>query len=118
MQLGRVIGTCVATRKLDCLRGHRMLVVQPLTFELQPKGLHVVAVDLVRAGRGELVFFVRSREAANACADPFTPVDAACVGIVDDVGLLRAGSPVEPLGDATGEPAALEWLVRPGGRAS
>lgn len=118
MQLGRVVGTCVATRKVDALRGHKLLIVQPLTFELQPKGAHAVAIDLVRAGRGELVFFVRSREAANACADPFTPVDAACVGIVDDVGLLRARRPSQALGEAGDDDSALEWLTRPTGGPS
>jgi ethanolamine utilization protein EutN len=90
-----------------------MLIVQPLTFELAPQGPHAIAIDLVRAGRGELVFFVRSREAANACADPFTPVDAACVGIVDDVGLLRASRPREELSAAAADPGALVWLLRP-----
>jgi microcompartment protein CcmK/EutM len=91
MQLARIIGTCVATRKVRPLEGHRLLIVQPLDFDLAPTGEPVVAVDIVRAGRGELVFFVRSREAANSLPDPFCPADAAVVGIADEVGMLREG---------------------------
>jgi ethanolamine utilization protein EutN len=42
-------------------------------------------VDTVRAGRGDLVYLVGSREAALALDPWFVPVDAAIVGIVDDV---------------------------------
>jgi hypothetical protein len=42
-------------------------------------------VDTVRAGFGELIYFVNSREAALALEPSFVPVDAAIVGIVDEV---------------------------------
>ena len=87
MQLARVIGTCVATRKPESLAGHCLLIVQPLDFDLVATGPVAVAVDTVRANRGELVTIVRSREAANALADPFTPVDCTIVSIVDDLGM-------------------------------
>jgi microcompartment protein CcmK/EutM len=44
-----------------------------------------VAVDLVSAAPGQLVFYVRGREAAAALANPENPADAAVTGIVDDV---------------------------------
>ena len=83
MYLGRVIGTVVATRRYRDLDGYRFLVVQPLTHDLKPKGTAVVAVDAVQAGPGELVYLVSSREASQALEQPFVPVDAAIVGIVD-----------------------------------
>jgi ethanolamine utilization protein EutN len=43
-----------------------------------------VAIDTTPSGPGARVFFVRGREAAQALEDPFTPVDAAIVGIVDE----------------------------------
>jgi ethanolamine utilization protein EutN len=47
-----------------------------------------VAADAVSmAGPGELVYFVASREAAEALPNRFVPVDHAIVGIVDDVHL-------------------------------
>ncbi len=85
MRLARVTGTCVATVKAPGLSGHRLLVLEPLTFELQPDGAPFVAVDTVRAGPGDVVFWVAAREAAKALPDPFNPVDAAVLGIVDEV---------------------------------
>ncbi len=85
MQLARVTGTCVATVKTPGLTGHRLLVLQPLGFDLTDGGEPLVAVDTVRAGAGDLVFWVASREAAKALPDPFNPVDAAVLGIVDEL---------------------------------
>ncbi len=91
MQLARVIGTCVATRKTEGLAGERLLLIQPLDFSLQDKGRIAVAADTVSANRDEIVWFVRSREAANSLADPFNPVDCAIVGILDELQMLSGG---------------------------
>ena len=85
MYLGRVIGTVVATRKYEGLEGKKLLVVTPLDHKQQRTGDDQVAVDTVRAGQGDLVYLVGSREAALALTPWFVPVDAAIVGIVDDV---------------------------------
>lgn len=83
MQLGRVIGDVVATRKDPAYAGIPLLVVQPLGADRTPQGRPVVAVDSVGAGVGEHVFFVRGKEASF----PFHPadpaVDAGIVGILD-----------------------------------
>ena len=51
----------------------------------------MIAADGVHmAGPGELVYFVGSREAAQAMPEPYVPVDHAIVGIVDQLA-------VEPL---------------------
>ena len=83
MQLGRVIGNVVATRKDDNLTGLKLLLVQPLSADRQPAGRPLVAVDAVGAGAGEEVFFVRGREAAFPFYPAEPPTDAAIVGIVD-----------------------------------
>ena len=85
MNLGRVIGTVVATQKYEGLQGCKLLLVQPLDHEGRKAGDYLVAVDTVRAGVGELIYFVNSREAALALTPWFVPVDAAIVGIVDEV---------------------------------
>jgi ethanolamine utilization protein EutN len=88
MQLGRIVGTVVATEKTPGLEGVRFLLVQPLDKHRDPDGRPVVAADAVAmAGPGELVYFVASREAAEALEPRFVPVDHAVVGIVDDVHL-------------------------------
>jgi ethanolamine utilization protein EutN len=83
--LGRVIGTVVASRKAEGLEGSKLLLVTPLDHALAETGEPHVAVDTVRAGRGDLVYCVSAREAALALEPWFVPVDAAIVGIVDDV---------------------------------
>lgn len=83
MQIGRVIGDVVATRKDPAYHGITLLVVQPLGPTRQPQGRPIVAVDSVGAGVGEHVFFVRGKEASF----PFHPIevaaDAGIVGILD-----------------------------------
>lgn len=86
MQLGRVIGTVVATVRSPGLDGVRFLVVQPLDRQQRPVGAPLVAADAVAmAGPGEVVHYVAAREAAQALPDTFVPVDHAIVGIVDAV---------------------------------
>ena len=83
MQLARVIGEVVATRKDENLTGLKLLIVQPLNADRQPAGKPLVAVDAVGAGAGEHVFFVRGKEASFPYFPDEPPVDAGIVGIVD-----------------------------------
>jgi microcompartment protein CcmK/EutM len=83
MQIARVIGTVVATRKDENLVGIKLLMVQPLTPAREPAGRPLVAVDAVGAGVGEEVFFVRGKEASFPFYPVEAPVDAGIVGIVD-----------------------------------
>lgn len=90
MHLGRVMGTVVASVKAEGLDGVKMLIVQPLDKHEQDRGSPVVAADAVAmAGPGELVYFVSSREAAEALEERFVPVDHAIVGLVDEVTLVE-----------------------------
>jgi ethanolamine utilization protein EutN len=86
VKLARVIGTVVATTKYEGLEGVKLLVVQPLDRDSNPKGDPAVAADATaQAGPGHLVFVVGSREAAQAMPVTFVPVDLAITGIVDQV---------------------------------
>jgi microcompartment protein CcmK/EutM len=83
MQLARVIGDIVSTRKDENLTGIKLLLVQPLTPAREPAGRPLVVVDAVGAGVGEEVFFVRGKEASFPFYPAEPPVDAGIVGIVD-----------------------------------
>lgn len=85
MYLGRVKGTVVAERVAAGLEGQKLLLVQPVDDRMNPAGGLQVAVDTTQAGPDDLVYLVGSREAALACDPFFVPVDAAIVGIVDEV---------------------------------
>jgi microcompartment protein CcmK/EutM len=90
MYLGRVIGCVWATVKNPSMVGQRMLVIQPLTPELQPTGKCVVCYDSTGAGAGEIIYYVRGREASFPFLPAEMPADTTVVGIVDSVHLKRA----------------------------
>lgn len=83
MQLARVIGDVVATRKDANYEGLKLLVIQPLQPDGSDLGRPLVAVDSVGAGVGERVFFVRGKEASFPFHPTEVPADAGIVGIVD-----------------------------------
>jgi ethanolamine utilization protein EutN len=85
MHIGKVVGTLVATRRVEHLEGVKFLIVQPLTADLRETGKPIIAVDSVRAGPGDIIYYVRGREAAHALDEKFNPADAGIVGIVDRV---------------------------------
>ncbi|HSL24282.1 MAG TPA: EutN/CcmL family microcompartment protein [Vicinamibacterales bacterium] len=84
MQLARVVGDVVATRKDENLVSIKLLVLQPIAADGQDVGKTLVATDSVGAGVGERVFFVRGREAAFPFYPVEPPTDAAIIGIVDE----------------------------------
>lgn len=88
MQVGRVVGQIVATRKNSKLEGAKLLLVQPLDAAGQPRGGAVLAIDSVDAGEGDRVLLVQDGKAAiQALGRGLAPVDAAIVGVIDSVDL-------------------------------
>lgn len=83
MQLAKVIGTVVSTVKNETLEGRKILIVQNLNENLEPKGKPMVALDAIGAGVGELVFWCRGKEASFPFKRDSTPTDCTIVGIVD-----------------------------------
>ena len=57
------------------------MVVQPLNERREPSGEPHVAVDVIGANRGEVVFVVSRREGIEALPGAFGPAGAAVVGI-------------------------------------
>jgi ethanolamine utilization protein EutN len=68
-----------------------MLMIQPLTDEMKPSGDAIAAIDTVQAGPNDMVYWITGREAALALPEPFAPVDATIVGIVDSVDIDDKG---------------------------
>lgn len=85
MLLARVVGTVVASRKDPRLEGKKLLICQQVNSWGEDEKGYLVAVDTVDAGFREKVLIVQGSSArmAHGCKD--TPVDAAIVGIVDQV---------------------------------
>ena len=84
MQICRVVGTVVSTQKNPKLEGAKLLLVQPLTLDGQPRGVALIAIDSVGAGVGERVLVViEGKAAGDALGRKAAAVDAAVIGIVD-----------------------------------
>lgn len=86
MILAQVVGTVVSTQKHAGLNGYKLLLVQPLDRALVATGNPMVAADVVGAGVSELVLVsVGSQARAALRGEAPAPVDAAIIGIVDQV---------------------------------
>jgi ethanolamine utilization protein EutN len=86
MQICRVVGTVVSTQKNAKLEGAKLLLVQPVTLEGVERGVTLVAIDSVGAGVGERVLVViEGKAAGDALGRKAAAVDAAIIGIVDQI---------------------------------
>ena len=88
MIVGRVKGHVVASAKVENLEGKKMLVVEILSVTpegLSPTNLHMVCIDAVQAGEGEVVVVVQGSSARIAAGMEEVPVDALIVGIVENL---------------------------------
>jgi microcompartment protein CcmK/EutM len=85
MILARVVGTVVATRKDERLLGQKLLVARTVDPHGRDEAGYLVAVDTVDAGASERVLVVTGSSARMAAGLKDCPVDAAIVGVVDNV---------------------------------
>jgi ethanolamine utilization protein EutN len=86
VQIARVVGTVVSTHKHRKFEGAKLLLVQPLNLDDTPRGSALLAVDGVGAGVHEKVLIVlEGRAAGEALGKKAAPVDAAIIGIIDQV---------------------------------
>jgi ethanolamine utilization protein EutN len=95
MYLGRVTGCVWATAKDPGLSGRKLLIVQPVTPDLRDTGKRVVCADCTGAGAGEIVYWLRGKEASFPFLPTEVPVDTAVVGIVDSIHFEPSG-PSQP----------------------
>ena len=83
MQLARVVGTVVATRKEESINGLRLMVVRPLDEEGKESGNAIVSADAVGAGPGEVVLIAAGSSARQTVATDKRPIDSVIMAIVD-----------------------------------
>lgn len=89
MYFGKVIGNVWATKKYEALFSLKMMIVQPISAELENLSEPIIAVDTVGAGPGEIVVYITASEAVIPLPVDFAPVDASIVGIVDTINLAH-----------------------------
>ena len=89
MFLAKVIGRVWCTVKDPKLEAQRLLLIQPVTPEMEPAGKRMVVTDSTGAGAGELVYCCKGKESSF----PFLPrevtTDTCIVGIIDELHVDR-----------------------------
>ncbi len=83
MNLARIVGTVVATRKEETITGSKLLVLERLNEKLDSIGDFLVAVDAVGAGEGEVVLYASGSSARQTYLTKDSPTDAVVMAIVD-----------------------------------
>ena len=83
MNLGKVVGTVVATRKESSMDGLKFMLVKHVDAEGKETGGQVIAVDAVGVGPGELVLIATGSSARQTIATKDRPCDAVIMAIVD-----------------------------------
>jgi ethanolamine utilization protein EutN len=90
MLIARVIGDVVATQKDPSHNARKILAVQPLNLDGSDRGEAVLALDAVDAGIGERVLLsTEGFSAMTGVGRPNSPIDAAVIGVIDEVSLIE-----------------------------
>lgn len=84
MNLAKVIGTVVATRKEASMEGLKFLLLKQVDLDGKESGGSVVAVDAVGAGTGEMVLYATGSSARQTKLTDKRPCDAVIMAIVDN----------------------------------
>jgi microcompartment protein CcmK/EutM len=85
MNIGRVAGTVVSTRKDEKLVGAKLQVVRQIDLDGRETGSFVVAIDAVGAGEGEVVLYASGSSARQTTVTRDRPADAVIMAIVDSI---------------------------------
>ena len=96
MLIGRVVGEVVSTEKHASHKCRKALLVQPLNLDgtEDTRKDPVVALDAVDAGIGDRVLLVTEGfSAMTSVGRPESPIDAAVVGVIDDIELVVGPAP-------------------------
>lgn len=88
MIIGKVTGSIVSTRKQENLVGNKFMIIEPIGI-MNSANQQLVAIDNIGAGIGEYVLVAQGSAARIGCGMADSPVDAAIVGIIDDIGELQ-----------------------------
>ncbi|MBP1589560.1 MAG: EutN/CcmL family microcompartment protein [Kiritimatiellae bacterium] len=88
MNLGKVVGTVVSTRKEASLSGIRFLLVRLCDTDGKETGAFVVSADAIGAGPGEYVLTAAGSSARQTTLTKDRPVDNVILAIVDEWEIL------------------------------
>lgn len=85
MDIGKIIGTVVSTKKDEKLEGLKFQIVKSVDLDGKPLSGFVIAIDSVGAGVGEIVLVAKGSSARQTDITKDKPVDAIIMAIVDEL---------------------------------
>jgi ethanolamine utilization protein EutN len=85
VNLARVRGAVVASARSDGVEGPRWLLVEECDHAGSGRGEYLVALDLVAAGRGQLVLLAQGSGCRWTARTVDRPIDTLVVAIVDQI---------------------------------
>jgi microcompartment protein CcmK/EutM len=85
MNLARVRGTVVASRRSDKVDGAKWLLVEDCDQRGAGRGEYLVALDMVGAERGQLVLLTQGSSCRWTRRTEDRPMDTLVVAIVDEI---------------------------------
>ena len=85
MNLARVRGTVVATRRADKVEGANWLLVEECDQKGGGRGEYLVALDMAGADRGQLVLLTQGSSCRWTTRTDDRPMDTLVVAIVDAI---------------------------------
>jgi microcompartment protein CcmK/EutM len=83
MQLGRVVGAVVSTRKSENIQGLTLLLVRQVSHTGADLDNYAVAVDVVQAGTGDVVLYSEGSSCRQTAPTDKRPVDGVVMAVVD-----------------------------------
>ncbi|MEM7557597.1 MAG: EutN/CcmL family microcompartment protein [Planctomycetota bacterium] len=95
MFVAKVTGSIVSTEKVETMRGHKLLVVEPFRLkaegrdQLETTGRTFVAVDMLGAGVDDFVLISQGSSARFTPETQKLPIDCVIIGIVDSVNIEK-----------------------------
>lgn len=94
MYIGQVAGTVVATIKHPMFVGRKLLLVERLDLGGRALPKYDIAVDSVQAGVGDRVLVLDEGNGARQVlgVEPWGPVRAVIVGVIDEVDVPGEGA--------------------------
>ncbi len=85
MRIAKVVGVTISTIKQEKLHGRKLLVVRETDETGEVTGKPLVAVDVVKAGVGDLVLIAQGSAARQTDMTDRSPVDAVIMAVIDSL---------------------------------
>ncbi|MFH1311664.1 MAG: EutN/CcmL family microcompartment protein [Candidatus Eisenbacteria bacterium] len=86
MYIAKVIGDVVSSVKYETLHSHKLLIIQPLDPDGTDAGEPLIAIDMVDAGKGDVVLIVDQGTAARqVLSQEYPTIRTLILGIVDRI---------------------------------